>query len=128
MGFKKFSLLISIRTVFVMLTLILLTTLISTPGYHAATLLISMFLIMQCMSIYKFVSKTNSELTRFLDAARYADYSQRFEFTNMGAGFGELGNAFTDILKRFQENRAGHEEQLRHLKAMIEHVFRKNIL
>jgi two-component system nitrogen regulation sensor histidine kinase NtrY len=105
-----------------MLTLILLTTLISTPGYHAATLLISMFLIMQCMSIYKFVSKTNSELTRFLDAARYADYSQRFEFTNMGAGFGELGNAFTDILKRFQVNRAGHEEQLRHLKAMIEHV------
>jgi two-component system nitrogen regulation sensor histidine kinase NtrY len=122
MGFKQFSLLISIRTVFVMLTLILLTSLISTPGYHAATLLISIFLILQCISIYKFVSKTNSELTRFLDAARYADYSQRFEFTNMGAGFGELGHAFTDILKRFQVNRAGQEEQLRHLKAMIEHV------
>jgi len=122
MGFNKFSLIIAIRTVFVMLTLILLAMLLTTKGYHAATLLVTICLMLQCISIYKFVSKTNAELSRFLDAARYADYSQRFELTDMGAGFGELGRAFTDILKRFQANRAGHEEQLRHLKAMIEHV------
>ncbi|WNC67491.1 ATP-binding protein [Thalassotalea nanhaiensis] len=122
MGFKKFSLMIALRTVVVMLTLILLTFLITTPGYHAATILTSLFLIVQCIMVFRFITKTNAELARFLDAARYADYSQRFEMKNLGAGFGELGNAFTDILKRFQAVRTNQEEELRHLKAMVEHV------
>lgn len=122
MGFKKFSLIIATKTILVMLTLILLSFLITTPGYHAATLLVILFLIAQCILVFRFVSKTNAELARFLDAARYADFSQRFEMKDSGAGFGELGKAFTDILKQFQTLRSGQEEELRHLKAMIEHV------
>ncbi|WNC73468.1 ATP-binding protein [Thalassotalea psychrophila] len=122
MGFKKFSLMVALRTVMIMLTLILLTFLITTPGYHAATLLTSLFLIVQCIMVFRFITKTNAELARFLDAARYADFSQRFELKSLGAGFGELGNAFTDILKRFQAVRTSQEEELRHLKAMVEHV------
>ncbi|KGJ92434.1 sensor histidine kinase [Thalassotalea sp. ND16A] len=122
MGFKKFSLMIAVRTVLVMMTLILLTFLITTPGYHAASLLTSLFLVVQCILVFRFITKTNAELARFLDAARYADFSQRFELKSLGAGFGELGNAFTDILKRFQAVRTSQEEELRHLKAMIEHV------
>jgi two-component system nitrogen regulation sensor histidine kinase NtrY len=122
MGFRKFSLMIALRTVLVMMTLILLTFLITTPGYHAASLLTSLFLVVQCILVFRFTTKTNTELSRFLDAARYADFSQRFELKDMGAGFGELGNAFTDILKRFQAVRTHQEEELRHLKAMIGHV------
>jgi nitrogen fixation/metabolism regulation signal transduction histidine kinase len=68
------------------------------------------------------VSRTNQEVTRFLDAARYADYGQRFNLGKMGAGFAELGDTFTDILERFRENRAQQESELRHLKALVEHV------
>ena len=122
MGFKKFSLMLTLRTALIMLTLILMSFLITLPGYHAATLLLSLVLLWQCTAAYQFVSKTNAELVRFFNAARYADFSQRFELKDIGAGFGELGNAFSDILKRFQEVRANQEEELRHLKAMIEHV------
>ena len=122
MGFKKFSLLIAVRTTFLMISLTAIVLLISTPGYHAATLLLAGLIIFQASEVFRFVSKTNSELARFLDAARYADFGQRFELKGMGAGFGELGLAFTDILKRFQDVRTGQEKQLRHLKAMVEHV------
>jgi two-component system nitrogen regulation sensor histidine kinase NtrY len=70
----------------------------------------------------RFVAKTNAALVRFLDAARYADYSQRFEMSSLGSGFGELGSAFTDILERFQIVRFEQIEQHRHLKAIVEHV------
>lgn len=122
MGFKKFSLYIAIRTILVMVNLLVLSLLISAEGYHATTLLALACLVFQSLSLVRFVSKTNAELVRFLDAARYADYSQRFDMSSLGSGFGELGSAFTDILERFQTVRSEQIEQQRHLKAIVEHV------
>ncbi|MFT6271048.1 MAG: nitrogen fixation/metabolism regulation signal transduction histidine kinase, partial [Alphaproteobacteria bacterium] len=122
MGFNTFSALIGLRTVLIMLTLLGLTYLTFMPGYHAATIVLTLVLIFECYSMVKFIARTNAELVRFLDAARYADYSQRFELKGLGAGFSELGEAFADILERFQNNRQKQEEQFRHVKAVVEHL------
>lgn len=122
MGFKKFSVFIAIRTIFVMVNLLLLSLLINAEGYHATTLITLTLLVFQSLSLVRFVSKTNAELVRFLHAARYADYSQRFDLSSLGSGFGELGSAFTDILERFQTARNEQEEHQRHLNAIVEHV------
>jgi nitrogen fixation/metabolism regulation signal transduction histidine kinase len=122
MDFKKFSLFIATHTIFVMVNLLVLSLLISAEGYHATTLIAFILLVFQSLSLVRFVSKTNAELVRFLDAARYADYSQRFDLSSLGSGFGELGSAFTDILERFQTVRSEQEEYQRHLKAIVEHV------
>jgi len=122
MGFKKFSLLLGGRLVLIMLALLGLTYLYTLPGYLASTVLAFSVVSVLTFEMINFVSKTNAEVTRFLDAARYADFGQRFNFHGLGAGFGELGETFTDILKRFQLARADQETELRHLKALIEHV------
>jgi nitrogen fixation/metabolism regulation signal transduction histidine kinase len=122
MGFKKFSFIIAVRTILVMFNLVVLTWLITSPGYHTTTFVFMALLIFQCVSLIRFVEKTNKELTRFLDAARYADYSQRFELRPLGNGFGDLSHAFTDILKRFQHASSQQEEEKKHLKAIVEHV------
>lgn len=122
MDFKKFSIFIAIRIILVMANLLLLSILISSEDYHATTLIAFFLLVSQSLSLVRFVSKTNTELVRFLDAVRYADYSQRFDLSSLGSGFGELGNAFTDILERFQTVSSDQEEQKRHLKAIVEHV------
>ncbi|NVJ99853.1 MAG: PAS domain-containing protein [Alphaproteobacteria bacterium] len=122
MGFKKFSLLLAGRLFVIMGALVLLTYLITTPGYYAATLLAFLITCGLTYEVIRFVSKTNAEVSRFLEAARYADFSQRFNLHGLGAGFGELGDTFSDILQRFQSVRAGQEEELRHLKALVEHV------
>ena len=113
---------IAVRVILLMLTLLALTYFISTPGYYANTLILIMLLIVQCISVFKYVEKTNTELTRFLSAAHHADFSQRFELSNLGAGFNELGQEFSIILQKFQNNRASQAEELIHLKAIIEHV------
>jgi len=122
MGFKKFSLLLAGRLILIMLTLLGFVYLIIIPGYHAATLLAFGVAAGLTTEMVQFVSKTNAEVTRFLDAARYADFSQRFNLQSLGSGFGDLGDTFTDILQRFQAVRSGQEEELKHLKALLEHV------
>ena len=122
MGFKRFSLLLAARFGLLLLTLTMLGYALISKGYHATALLISILLIFQVTEVLRFISKTNAELTRFFEAARYADFSQRFNLNALGSGFGELGEAFDDILERFETVRSDQEQALRHLKAMIEHV------
>lgn len=91
-------------------------------GYHATILLLSIVLVAQFIELIRFISKTNSELVRFFDAVRHADFSQRFELKTLGSGFDDLGSTFSDILKRIQQVRANQEVELRQIKAIIEHV------
>jgi two-component system nitrogen regulation sensor histidine kinase NtrY len=122
MGFKRFSLLLTVRLFFLMLSLALLGYLLTVPGFHAATLLVLSAAIAQSFELLRFVSRTNQELARFLDAARYADVGQRFNFSSMGSGFAELGDTFTKILDRFQVERQQQETDLRYLKILVEQV------
>ncbi len=122
MGFNRFGLFLALRLAAEMVLLTGLGFLIITPGYHAATFLALVMVLGLGYEILRFVSKTNQELSRFLNAARYADFGQRFQFKTTGAGFAELGETFTHILDRFREDRKQHESELRHLKALTEHV------
>lgn len=122
MGFKRFSVLLVIRLVLVFAGLITSGLLLITPGLYAATTLSLLVTVALVYEVYSFVSRTNQELTRFLDAARYADFGQRFQFPGLGAGFENLGETFTQILDRFREDRREQEVELRQLRALLEHV------
>ncbi len=122
MGFNKFGVLLALRLTLILIILAFVGFLIITPGYHAATLLSISIASLLTVEVFRFISKTNKELSRFLDAVRYADFGQRFQFTAQGAGFSELGNTFTNILDRFRQDRKKQESELRHLKALLEHV------
>jgi len=122
MGFKQFSLSVIIRTVLAMLSLALLTVLLTADGYHATSLVMSVILMIQLGELIRYVTRTNAELVRFFEAARHADYSQKFNNNQLGAGFDELGEVFSDILDKLQQARLKQEEGFRHVKAVVEHV------
>jgi two-component system nitrogen regulation sensor histidine kinase NtrY len=122
MVYKRFSLFLAIRLVVIGAAIAAALWLMLQPGLHSATLLALGVVTILAAELWWFISRTNREVARFLDAARHADYSQRFGYQDMGTGFGELAAAFTDILNRMYEKRSTLETEMRQLQALIDHI------
>jgi two-component system nitrogen regulation sensor histidine kinase NtrY len=122
MVFKRFSLRLAVRLVILGMSIAAMLWLLLQPGLHSATLLAFGIVAAVAAELWWFISRTNREVARFLDAARHADYSQRFGYEDMGTGFGEMAAAFTDILNRMYDQRSDLETDLRRLRALIDHI------
>ena len=122
MVYKRFSLFLAIRLAIIGIAIAAALWLLLQPGLHSATLIALGLVAISATELWWFISRTNREVARFLDAARHADYSQRFGYQDLGTGFGELAAAFTDILNRMYEQRSGLEVEMRQLTALIDHI------
>ena len=122
MIFKRFLLLLIVRLVLVAMAMGLLLWLWLRPGMHSATILALALTTALAGELWRYVSRTNREVARFLDAVSYADYSQRFDFKKEGSGFDSLGQKFTEIIERMRERGDDQESRLRRLRALVEHI------
>ena len=122
MVFRYFVVSLLLRLVLVGVVMALVIWLVLQPGYHSATLLSAVVLALQVAELWRYVSRTNREVARFLDAVRFADYSQRFDFESAGSGFADLGRTFTMIMDELRARRGGQESETRHLRALVEHI------
>ena len=122
MVYRRFSLFLAVRLVLIGVLTTAVILLLRLPGYHSASILAIGLLVAAAAELWWYVTRTNREVARFLDAARHADFSQRFDFDHVGTGFAELGKAFTEILDRMRDAKTDQEVSVRRLRALIEHI------
>ena len=122
MVYKRFRIVISGRILLLAAFIYLFYFLILETEYYAATFIIISIIIYQIVTLIQYVEKTNRDLTRFLDAIKYSDFSQTFISTGLGSSFNDLKAAFNDVILKFQQARAEKEEHFRYMQTVVQHV------
>ncbi len=94
----------------VLLLLVALSVASLLAAYHrapTAMLLATGLALIITIGLWRLVSESNAELTRFVAALDRADLSQSFTWSGRGAGFDRLGAAYERALARLREERTG---------------------
>jgi two-component system nitrogen regulation sensor histidine kinase NtrY len=122
MSFKNFRFQIILRIFLFSLSMLLLIILLIKSNLHVSIFLIAVIIIYQIVSLIRYIETTNRRLGQFLQAIRYADFSQSFSIKGLGSSFTELNHAFSDVMHDFRNIRKEKEEQYQYLQTVVQHV------
>ncbi|MEA5461172.1 HAMP domain-containing sensor histidine kinase [Arcicella sp. LKC2W] len=79
-------------------------------------------LVFQIFNFVQFINKTNIELTQFIEAVRYRDFSLQFTEKNAPVSVRQLRRAFNQINATFKQLSSEREEQYQYLQKILELV------
>ncbi|UII30227.1 ATP-binding protein [Fulvivirga ulvae] len=123
MGFKDFRLRVAFRVVLIGITMSLFAYSAQYEKMIITTGLLVIVILIELFELYRFISRTNRKLTRFLESVKYSDFVSGFSADNkLGQSFKDLNLAFNEVLEAFRKARAEKEEHLQYLNTIVEHV------
>jgi two-component system nitrogen regulation sensor histidine kinase NtrY len=122
MLFKNFRFKITVRVVFLFLTSYGVVFFFYTTDYYVTAAVLLLAGILQVIGLARLMDKSNEQMSQFLQAVRYADFSQSFKRTGSGKSFDVLQNAFSEVMQDFQRIRSEKEEHYRYLQTVVHHI------
>ena len=122
MAYKHFRLICVLRVAFLCLTTCLFFYCLFFTEYYATLAIIGACVLYQTWALIHYVERTQRDLTRFLQAIRYEDFSQSFTGAGLGSAYNDLKDAFNEVLEAFRKTRAEKEENFQYLQTIVQHV------
>jgi two-component system, NtrC family, nitrogen regulation sensor histidine kinase NtrY len=86
----------------------------------AARLVAGLLVLGAAWWLWRLVQLTNRELARFIDAVRFGDFAQGFAHSDEGTGFGELGAALDQAVRKLRQERHEVSEANRFYEAVLD--------
>ena len=122
MASKRFAFLISIRILLIALNVLLFAYFLFGYKLLFSQVLLIVLLAGQVTELVYFVSRTNRELKRFLDALNYNDFSVSFNNKKLNGSFRELDESFARIVEKVKTSQAQFESQTELLRLALDHI------
>lgn len=122
MGFKEFSTQTAIRLVLLFAVMLGLAFAIATQTPLMVSVTLAIIAVLLTLSLFRYVNRTNKELTNFLSGLRFGDYLQTFSIGHLGKTFGNLENVLTLTVEKVKKLRFEKERQAMYFQALVEHI------
>lgn len=91
-------------------------------GKYSLLIFAVFVLIFQIFNFVQFINKTNIELSQFIEAVQYRDFSLQFTEKNAPISVRQLRRAFNQINATFKQLSSEREEQYQYLQKILELV------
>lgn len=122
MVFKNFRFQIVLRGLGIGASAVVLAWSIYATQFLMTPIVFSLLTIIQIIALIHYVEGTLKEVKRFSDSFVNSDYMRKFDDTDKGRIFRELGQTFDRIIEDFKQIRIEKEEHYRYLLQVNEHV------
>ena len=122
MVYKRFRLQVVLRVILIVITILLIFLLHQETAYAVSTLILSLLLIVEVISLIRYTEQTNQKLRRFFESIRHADFTSTFSENELGKSFEGLNNEFNQVIEAFNKNKTEKEEHFNYLLTVIQHV------
>lgn len=89
-------------------------------GLRAVRLVMVLIVVGTVAGLWHHVWQTNLKLARFVDAIRFGDLSQNFSVDSGDSGFGEVGDALNQSIRKLRDERHKLSESNRFFEAVLD--------
>jgi len=122
MIFKRFSFLVSLRVLLILVNIVLFAIIFGDNRLFFNQIILLIVLAIQVYELIRYVNKTNRDLSKFLLSIKQKDYAINFSDLKSGRSFRSLYSAFEEIINSYQKVKIEKEAQFRFLLTLIEHI------
>lgn len=119
---RRYRVQITVRVLLIVGSSLLLAYVIGWTRLYVASVAIAILIVYQIAGLIRYGERTARDLTRFLEAIRFSDFSTGFISGGRGPLFDRLRLAFDEVTDAFQQVRAEREERFRYLEHVVRHV------
>lgn len=102
--------------------LLVMAALVLQGRLYASMAALLVLIVVQVIALVRYLEQSNRNLTRFIQAIRFADFSQSFDQQGPGKTFNNLYQEFGRIISEFQLLRARSREQALYLRNVVRHL------
>ncbi len=89
---------------------------------YTLLIFVGLIIFFQILNFIQFINKTNTELSQFIEAVQYRDFSLQFTEKNAPVSVRQLRRAFNQINATFKQLSSEREEQYQYLQKILELV------
>jgi len=89
---------------------------------YTLLIFVGLTIVFQILNFIQFINKTNTELSQFIEAVQYRDFSLQFTEKNAPVSVRQLRRAFNQINATFKQLSSEREEQYQYLQKILELV------
>jgi two-component system, NtrC family, nitrogen regulation sensor histidine kinase NtrY len=89
---------------------------------YTLLIFVGLMIVFQILNFIQFINKTNTELSQFIEAVQYRDFSLQFTEKNAPVSVRQLRRAFNQINSTFKQLSSEREEQYQYLQKILELV------
>jgi len=122
MIFKNFRLNVLVRVIFLFGLSLTLAGVLTQTGWFFTPLVIGILILLITINLITYIEKTNKDLTNFLLSIKQGGFTSIFTSGQRGSMYGELSEAFNEVIAEFQKINIEKESHYQYLQTVNENI------